>query len=84
MRAHLRAFDAETLTYRWSHPDPRVDDLQREVMALVGMRLNSDRRRVFDEVRAIARDRAGLPSAEDPRPARARATVPYLNEPWYC
>jgi hypothetical protein len=84
MRAHLRAFDAETLTYRWSHPDPRVDDLQREVMALVGMRLNSDRRRVFDEVRAIARDRAGLPVAEDPRPARARATVPYLNEPWYC
>ena len=84
MRAHLRAFDAETLTYRWSHPDPRVDDLQREVMALVGMRLNSDRRRVFDEVRAIARDRAGLPVAEDPRPARDRATVPYLNEPWYC
>jgi radical SAM superfamily enzyme YgiQ (UPF0313 family) len=84
MRAHLRAFDAETLTYRWSHPDPRVDDLQREVMALVGMRLNSDRRRVFDEVRAVARDRAGLPVAEDPRPARARATVPYLNEPWYC
>jgi radical SAM superfamily enzyme YgiQ (UPF0313 family) len=84
MRAHLRAFDAETLTYRWSHPDPRVDELQREVMALVGMRLNSDRRRVFDEVRAIARDRAGLPCAEDPRPARARATVPYLNEPWYC
>jgi radical SAM superfamily enzyme YgiQ (UPF0313 family) len=84
MRPHLLAFDAETLTYRWSHPDPRVDDLQREVMGLVGMRLNSDRRRVFDEVRALMRDRAGLPFAEDPRPARARATVPYLNEPWYC
>jgi hypothetical protein len=84
MRAHLGAFDAETLSYRWTHPDPRVDDLQRDVMALVGTRLTSDRRRVFDEVRAIARERAGLPLAADTRPARARATVPYLNEPWYC
>jgi radical SAM superfamily enzyme YgiQ (UPF0313 family) len=84
MQAHLGAFDAETLSYRWRHPDPRVDDLQREVMALVGTRLTSDRRRVFDEVRALARARAGLPVVPDTRPARARATVPYLNEPWYC
>ena len=27
----------------------------------------------------------GMPRvAEQPRPARDRATVPYLNEPWYC
>jgi radical SAM superfamily enzyme YgiQ (UPF0313 family) len=91
MRAHLGDFDAGTLTYRWTHPDPRVDDLQREVMALVGLRLTADRRRLFDEVRAMAYERAGLAQAlrpgsgqADTRPARARATVPYLNEPWYC
>jgi hypothetical protein len=84
MRAHVGPFDAETLTYRWTHPDPRVDALQRDVMALVGMRLTSDRRPLFDEVRTIAHERAGLPCTADPRPARARATVPYLNEPWYC
>ncbi len=84
MRAHLGAFDAETLTYRWTHPDPRVDDLQREVMALVGTALTSDRRALFDHVRALAHQRAGLPFPHDTRPARARATVPYLNEPWYC
>ena len=91
MRAHLGGFDAETLTYRWSHPDPRVDALQRDVMALVGTRLTSDRRSLFDEVRALAHERAGLPleprsgpGQVDTRPARARATVPYLNEPWYC
>ena len=92
MRAHAGAFDAETLTYRWDHPDPRVDALQREVMALVGTRLNADRRQLFGEVRAIAHERAGLPyppprpgsGQADTRPARARATVPYLNEPWYC
>ena len=84
MRTLVGPFDAETLTYRWTHPDPRVDDLQRDVMALVGTRLTSDRRPLFDEVRAMAHERAGLPCPADPRPARARATVPYLNEPWYC
>jgi hypothetical protein len=92
MRAHVGAFDPVTLTYRWVHPDPRVDRLQTDIMALVGMRLNADRRAVFDEVRTLARERAGLPSTAprpgsgraDTHPARARATVPYLNEPWYC
>ena len=92
MRAHVGAFDADTLTYRWAHPDPRVDQLQSDVMALVGTRLTSDRRPLFDEVRRIAHERAGLPDPllrlgpgqADTRPARARATVPYLNEPWYC
>ena len=92
MRAHLGEFDADTLTYRWTHPEPRVDDLQRDVMALVGLRLGADRRRLFDEVRAMADERAGLAHGAvrpgsgqaDTRPARARATVPYLNEPWYC
>jgi radical SAM superfamily enzyme YgiQ (UPF0313 family) len=85
MRAHLGAFDAETLTYRWTHPDPRVDELQRDIMALVGTKLTADRRQLFAEVRALAHERAGLATRrDDPRPARARATVPYLNEPWYC
>ena len=84
MRAHLGEFDPGTLTYRWTHPDPRVDALQQDVMALVGMRLTADRRPLFDEIRALAHARASLPYPPDTRPARARATVPYLNEPWYC
>jgi hypothetical protein len=85
MRAHLGAFDPANLAYSWSHPDPGVDALQRDVMAIVGTRLTANRRAVFDQVRALACERAGIePPAADPRPARARATVPYLNEPWYC
>jgi radical SAM superfamily enzyme YgiQ (UPF0313 family) len=85
MRAHIGPFDPATLTYRWAHPDPRVDALQRDVAALVGMRLTTDRRALFDEIAVLAHSRAGVPApAFDPRPARARATVPYLNEPWYC
>ena len=85
MRAHVGAFDPATLAYRWSHPDPRVDELQQEVMAIVGTRLTGDRRAIFDQVSALAHERAGLGRPmPDPRPARDRATVPYLNEPWYC
>jgi radical SAM superfamily enzyme YgiQ (UPF0313 family) len=85
IRPHIGPFDPATLTYRWAHPDPRVDALQRDVTALVGMRLTTDRRALFDEIAVLAHSRAGLPvPAFDPRPARARATVPYLNEPWYC
>jgi hypothetical protein len=85
MRAHVGPFDPETLAYRWSHPDPEVDALQRDVMAMVGTRLTANRRALFDEVRAAAYERAGVERpAADARPARDRATVPYLNEPWYC
>jgi hypothetical protein len=76
-------FDPATLTFRWAHADPRVDCLQQEVSAIVGARLNADRRIVFDEISRLARQRAGR-AAGDTRPARHRATVPYLNEPWYC
>jgi hypothetical protein len=84
MRAHVGAFDAATLTHSWTHPDPRVDRLQREVMAMVGTRLTADRRPLFDQVRALAYTRAGLSPRPDPRPPRPRTAVPYLNEPWYC
>jgi radical SAM superfamily enzyme YgiQ (UPF0313 family) len=85
MRAHIGRFDPVTLTYRWAHPDPRVDRLQLDVSALVGMRLTADRRAVFADIAALAHDRAGVARPlGNSRPARARATVPYLNEPWYC
>jgi radical SAM superfamily enzyme YgiQ (UPF0313 family) len=84
MRRHLGAFDPATLTHRWTHPDPRVDALQQEVMAIVGTRLTSDRHAVFDVVSTLAHERAGAPRKSRTRPVRDRATVPYLNEPWYC
>jgi radical SAM superfamily enzyme YgiQ (UPF0313 family) len=83
MRRHVGAFDPATLTHRWSHPDARVDRLHEEVAAIVGSRLPADRRAVFEAISAVAHERAGLPHAIT-KPARDRATVPYLNEPWYC
>ena len=83
VRSLVGAFDARTLTHRWSHPDPRVDRLHEEVASLVGARLTSDRTALFDEICALAYQRAGL-GRPAPRPVRDRAIVPYLSEPWYC
>jgi radical SAM superfamily enzyme YgiQ (UPF0313 family) len=82
LRAHLGAFDPATLAYPWVHGDPRVDALHRDVTALVGTRLTSDRRAIFDEIRKLACERAGWPQPEPL--AQASSAVPYLNEPWYC
>jgi radical SAM superfamily enzyme YgiQ (UPF0313 family) len=82
LRAHLGAFDPATLSYPWMHADPRVDALHRDVTVLVGTRLASDRRAIFDEIRTLAHERAELPPPEPL--AGASSAVPYLNEPWYC
>jgi radical SAM family protein len=83
LRRRLSAFDPVTLAYPWSHADPRVDELHRDVTSLVGTRLASDRRVLFDEIRALAHERAGrLPPL--PTSAGGATPVPYLNEPWYC
>jgi radical SAM superfamily enzyme YgiQ (UPF0313 family) len=83
MRPYLGQFDPVTLTYRWTHRDARVDALQHAAGEIVGARLNADRRAVFEEIADLACDRAGRTRPHN-RPARDRATVPYLNEPWYC
>ncbi len=109
IRALIAPFDAKTLTYRWTHPDPRVDRLQAAIMNEVGVRTTRPRGEIFDRVRRLAADQgAGDPDRRrqgyggPPKPRakadppvgdqpvrdqpglRARATIPYLDEPWYC
>jgi hypothetical protein len=60
-----------------------MDRLQERIAAIVGSRLTANRRELFGMVSELAHDGAGLPRPRS-RPARDRATVPYLNEPWYC
>jgi hypothetical protein len=70
-------FDAESLTFPWRHPDPRVDDLQRAVMRLVGAP-SASRGDTFDRILALATGTAD-------RPARAKGAMPpYMTEGWYC
>jgi radical SAM superfamily enzyme YgiQ (UPF0313 family) len=84
MRPVLGPFDPVTLTYRWTHPDPRVDALQERLARLVGVTLSASRRNVFDQVWHDAHAAGGRPTPERTHPLIDRSTVPYLNEPWYC
>ena len=83
VRSRIDRFDPASLTHVWRHADPRVDALQQRLEQLVGSRLNAPRDEVFAQVWDLAHAAAGvLPPPRDPLPSRA--TVPYLNEPWYC
>jgi radical SAM superfamily enzyme YgiQ (UPF0313 family) len=84
IRRITRTFDPHWLTYPWQHPDARVDRLQEQLAAVVGVRLSGPRRETFARIWEIAHQAAG----QIPMPAlpevRRRTEVPYLNEPWYC
>jgi hypothetical protein len=92
VRNLIGAFDPATLTYRWAHPDRRVDRLQEAIATLVGVRSTGSRCELFQEIRHLTESRAGsapagtrcLSGQRDTKAARDRATIPYLNEPWYC
>ena len=81
--SRVGAFDGGTLTWPWRHEDPRVDRLQEDVMRVVGVKIGGSRATTFDAAMAFAHAAARSRRASS-RPARNRATVPYLNEPWYC
>jgi radical SAM superfamily enzyme YgiQ (UPF0313 family) len=72
-------FDAAALSYRWCHPDPRMDRLCRDIQALVkrAESCQASRPEIFRQVWALAYERSA-PVLLD------RAAIPYLNEPWYC
>ena len=84
IRSLVEPFDQVNLIYPWRNLDPRVDMLQRDVMKIIGSRGSAVRRSVFNDIRSLAREVAGLRPEMYPPPARPRATVPYLDEPWYC
>jgi len=81
-------FDETALVYPWRHSDPRADQLQGKIQALVGAATarGASRREIFAQVWLLAEQAPGglgrpLPlSVQTP----ARVTIPYLTEPWYC
>jgi hypothetical protein len=83
VRAVVGSFNPTSLTYPWTHGDPRVDALQQTIERIVGTKLSASRRDVFRRIWSVAHEAAGVPvppHADVP----ARAAIPYLNEPWYC
>ncbi len=93
LRPFLEPIDRERFTYTWSHSDPRVDRLQREVGSLVkeAAGTGEDPRVTFFRIRRLAKAIAAGEAADDrlqpvpdPPSPHDRARPPRLTEPWFC
>ena len=87
IRKLVGPFDPPALVYPWKNPDPRMDALAEEVQGIVAAseKLKRGRAATFQRIWRAASLAAGNSAEESALPLLAsRATVPYLNEPWYC
>jgi hypothetical protein len=89
IKPHLGAFDEEGLTFRWTHPDPRMDRLEADVAALVEAAVTDAQppAETFARIHRLAAAAAGLsvPEARHHQIGRRpRPTPPRLTEPWFC
>ena len=82
IRDAVDPFDPGSLTWPWRHQDPRVDDLQKAVIRLVGRKPQAERSEIFDAIADLAYSAAGCEYV--PVPRSVGVSVPRLNEPWYC
>ena len=74
----VTGFDEPALLYRWKHPDAAVDALAEQALKLAAQK--GSRREIFRKMWDLVADRP-LPENFDLMP---RATIPYMDEPWYC
>ena len=87
VREIVGKFDPHALVYPWSNPDPAVDKLAVDVQAIVAASEKSkfSRSETFSRIWRAANLAADRSIEFNAMPLIAsRATVPYLNEPWYC
>lgn len=80
---HRGSLDEAAFTYRWKHPDPSMDQLQKEVAQLVeeDARLGEDPAATFYRVWQRASDKAPIiPVLAD----FDRIRAPRLTESWFC
>jgi radical SAM superfamily enzyme YgiQ (UPF0313 family) len=73
-------FDPARLSYPWTHPDPEMDELSKDLQSIIrsAERKSLSRAAIF----GLIWERAFGWSPDFALPDRA--TIPYLTEPWYC
>jgi radical SAM superfamily enzyme YgiQ (UPF0313 family) len=81
---HRGELDEAALTFRWKHPDPRMDDLHKEVSQLVAKdsQAGEDSAATFYRVMELAHGGQPANAVGSLSPDRARA--PRLTESWFC
>lgn len=78
VRSVVTGFDEPALLHRWKHADPRMDELAEQALKVAAHR--GSRCEIFKKLWTLA-DGPSLPDNFDLMP---RATIPYMDEPWYC
>jgi radical SAM superfamily enzyme YgiQ (UPF0313 family) len=86
MEPFLGPLDQVSFTYRWTHPDPRMDELQKNVASVVERAIESKERvaTIFARVRQLAHTARGeqaFPFGPDMVPSQE---PPRLTESWFC
>ncbi len=87
VRQTVGPFDPAALVYPWKHSNPAVDELASQLQELIegGEKQKRSRSATFELIYRAANGAAGHEIMWENMPVLAsRATVPYLNEPWYC
>lgn len=76
--------DEAAFTYRWTHPDPRMDQLQKDIAKLVEQdaAAEADAATTFYRIRDLAR--GGQPAAATPSLPVDRQRAPRMTESWFC
>ena len=79
-------FDEAALTWRWRHPDPRMDRLQAKVARAVeeGAARREPHPATFDRVLRLALAAAGRPHEHVEIAADTGKRAPRLTENWFC
>jgi len=79
------ALDPANFAWRWDHPEPRMDALQREI-AFIAEDADPDTHPwiLFEAVEYAANAVAGLDAPKHPRPAFFPPPPPRLTENWFC
>jgi len=85
----LRELDEENFIWRWAHPDPRMDRLHEEALALVEEAASraEDPARTFPRLRELAAEVLEMPERRASSLAAlspGRARPPRLTESWFC
>lgn len=87
IQSSIGRFDPAALVYPWKNANSALDHLAMQLQNSVALADQQKRSRAetFELIWAIANAAAGRSLTSTSSPVLApRATVPYLNEPWYC
>ncbi len=74
----LGEFNQQKLSYDWTHPEPELDQLARDIADIA--KNISDRYDAFDAIYKLVT--GNKPPRDEKRVSRS--AIPYLSEPWYC